>query len=257
MVRLSIFNEKGGVGKTTLTALMASFLAYSKGKKVCVLDFDHPSYHLMNLRRSELEIAKDPRSPLASWLQSHPVGVEPYDIFSFPPGPGGKYSPFDIFTSLDNVFADDYDYFFFDFPGLFTEGEPVSLLAANGYIDYVAIPIDTDVQSRQSALVVADALTREGIPLCLFWNRVTLTEARGDGERFRRGAAPFYDFGFDVMQEKVRDIRKLSREPSEIAFIRSTLCFPERYVSKWSDSFIPFLEALKCRIDLCDKDSRR
>jgi len=256
MVRVSIYNEKGGVGKTTLTALMASFLAYSKGKKVCVLDFDYPSYHLLNLRRSELEIRKDPRSPLSSWLEANPSSGDPYDIFSFPPGPGGRYSPLDVFTSISNVFSDDYDYFFYDFPGLFTESDPVSFLAANGYIDFLAIPIDTDTQSRQSALVVADAMSRQGIPLSLFWNRVSLTEAKGDGERFRRGAGPFYEYGFDVMDEKVRDIRKISRDPSEIAFIRSTLCFPERYVAKWSSSFIPFLEALKERIDSSCKAAR-
>ena len=34
MVRISIYNEKGGVGKTTMTAMLASYLAYAKGKSV-------------------------------------------------------------------------------------------------------------------------------------------------------------------------------------------------------------------------------
>ena len=109
--------------------------------------------------------------------------------------------------------------------------------------------MDTDTQSRRSALVVADAIQQQGIPLALFWNRVSLWEAKGDGGRFRRGAEPFLSRGMDVMDEMVRDIRKFSRDSSEMAFIRSTLCFPIRYVNKWSPAIIPFLEALKSRID--------
>ena len=51
------------------------------------------------------------------------------------------------------------------------------------------------------------------------------------------------------MEERIRDIRKVSRPPSEMAFIRSTLCFPVRYVNKWSPTIIPFLAALKGRMD--------
>ena len=249
MVRVGLYNEKGGVGKTTLTVMLASFLAYSKGKKVCVIDFDYPSFHLLGLRLAEEERLSDPHSPISVWLQSNPSQGEPYDIFSCPPGAGGKYSGREVLMYLQDVFREGYDYIFYDFPGLFTEDAPVGLIAANGYLDFVAIPIDTDVQSRQSALVVADAMSRQGIPLTLFWNRVSLSEARGDGERFRRGAIPFYERGFDVMEEKIRDVRKISRESSEIAFMRSTLCFPERYVSRWSSSIIPFLVSLQGRID--------
>ena len=101
--------------------------------------------------------------------------------------------------------------------------------------------------------VVADALHRQGIPVSLFWNRVSLSEAKGDGARFRRGAEPFTERGLDVMEERIRDIRKVSRPPSEMAFIRSTFCFPERYVNQWSPAIIPFLEALQRRIDQSQK----
>ena len=249
MVRLSIYNEKGGVGKTTITAMLASYLAYAHGKSVCVLDFDYPSYHFMELRQAEMRIADDPKSPLSWWLRNNPSQAEPFDIFSFPAGKDGLYHAGDVFRYLKNLLSDGYDYVFFDFPGRFAPGEPVSFLAANGHLDFVAIPMDTDTQSRRSALVVDDAIQQQGIPLALFWNRVSLWEAKGDGGRFRRGAEPFLSRGMDVMDEMVRDIRKFSRDSSEMAFIRSTLCFPIRYVNKWSPAIIPFLEALKSRID--------
>lgn len=249
MVRLSIYNEKGGVGKTTITAMLASYLSYVHGKSVCVLDFDYPSYHFMELRQSELRIAENPKSPLAIWLRNNPSQGNPFNIVRFPIGDGGVYRPGEVFLHLRRILSAGHDYVFFDFPGRFAPGEPVSFLAANGFLDFVAIPMDTDSQSRRSALVVADAIQKAGIPLTLFWNRVSLYEAKGNGGRFRRGAEPFLSRGMDVMQESVRDIRIISRDPSELAFVRSTLCFPERYVNMRSESIVPFLEAIKRRID--------
>ena len=237
MVRISIYNEKGGVGKTTMTAMLASYLAYAKGKSVCVLDFDYPSYHYLELRRSELSILNDPRSPLSIYMRVSPPAGDPYDIFSIPPGPGGIYRAKEVFDYLPSILSE----------------EAVSFIAANGYLDFMAIPMDTDKQSRRSALVVADAVANEGIPLALFWNRVTIWEAKGNGTRFERGAAPFRERGFEVMDEMVRDLRKFSRESSEMAFIRSTFCFPERYVNQWSPAIIPFLDALQRRIDQSQK----
>lgn len=72
MVRVTIYNEKGGVGKTTITALLASYLAYAKGKRVCILDFDYPSYHFMEMRRSELSILKNP-----PWSRASPRSLRP------------------------------------------------------------------------------------------------------------------------------------------------------------------------------------
>ena len=249
MVRVSIYNEKGGVGKTTVTVLLASYLSYVHGRGVCVLDFDYPAFHLRQLRMAEQEILRDPRSPLALWMKGNPPSGEPYDVFCLPPGPGGVWLHEELFPYLENIFAQGYDYVLYDFPGRFAPEEPVSLVAANGYLDFVAIPMDTDAQSRRSALVVADALRRAEVPVCLFWNRVSLAESKGDGSRFRRGAAPFLERGFEVMDESLRDIRKISRDGTEMAFIRSTLCFPGRYVNMWNPAIIPFLEALKGRID--------
>lgn len=251
MKRVTIYNEKGGVGKTTVTSLLAAWLAYGCGRRVCVLDFDYPSFHLMDLRSRERTILRDPRSPLAVWLSAHPAG-EPYDLFRVVPGSGGVYTPGEVFPLLKNLFSTPYDYVLYDFPGRFTPEEPVAFMAANGFVDFLGVPMDTDTQSRRSALVVADAFQRHGIPLALFWNRVTLCESKGDGKRFERGAVPFRERGMEVMDEAVRDIRKLSRDSSEMTFVRSTLCFPDRYVNLRSPGIIPFLEALKARIDRSD-----
>lgn len=248
MVRLSIYNEKGGVGKTTMSYLLAGYLAYVRGKSVCVLDFDAPSFHFHAIRREEEQILQNPRSQLALWMKNNPPQYEPYAILKIPTNLSGFYTPEDVFPFVKSL--SDYDYIIYDFPGRFTEDEPVAFLAANGLLDFVAIPTDTDSQSRKSALVVADAMKRQGVPCVVYWNRVSVYEARGNGARFDRGSEPFRKLGVPVMEESVREVRKLSRDASELQFIRSTMCFPVKYVNYWSPSLIPFLEALVERIEL-------
>ena len=248
MVRISIYNEKGGVGKTTMSYLLANYLAYAKGRSVCVLDFDAPSFHFNALRMEEQIILKNPGSQLAIWMRNNPSPVEPYDILKMPTNTSGFYTPEDVFPFIKSI--TDYDYVICDFPGRFTEDEPVAFLAANGLLDFVAIPTDTDSQSRKSALIVADAMKRQGVPCAVYWNRVSVYEAHGNGQRFVKGSEPFRKIGVPVMAESVREIKKLSRDASEMLFVRSTMCFPIKYINHWSPSLIPFLEALVTRIDL-------
>lgn len=39
---ISVCNQKGGVGKTTYTVLLASVLHYKMGKNVLIIDGDYP-----------------------------------------------------------------------------------------------------------------------------------------------------------------------------------------------------------------------
>ena len=77
--------------------------------------------------------------------------------------------------------------------------------------------------ARADTLVVADAIQTAGIPLSLFWNRVSAPESKGNGVRFRRGAEPFVSRGMDVMDEAVRDVRIISRDSSVLSYPSGTL----------------------------------
>ena len=242
MKRVSIFSPKGGSGKTTMTVLLSSWLSYHEGAKVCVMDFDSPMHHLRSLRESDLSLAGDPSSQLSARLREGSA-PEPYDILTV------KAAEKEVLDTVDRLSTCSLDYLLYDLPPGMGPEDPVTTLVTEGYIDFVAIPVDTDPLSVRSALVLADALRRCAVPEVLFWNRVSTTEASTDCKRLSLGAEPFTSRGFTLMDENVRELRTLSRDCSEMGFIRSTLCFPERHITPRCPSLLPFLECLRRHID--------
>jgi len=57
-VLVAMSNQKGGVGKSSLTVFLASYLHSVKDKNVAVLDCDSPQHCLCNLREREKEVLK-------------------------------------------------------------------------------------------------------------------------------------------------------------------------------------------------------
>ncbi|CAI9429288.1 hypothetical protein MSHRCOH1_03670 [Candidatus Ornithobacterium hominis] len=53
---VSFATQKGGVGKTSFTILVASLLHYRMGYNVVVFDCDYPQYSISNLREQDLKI---------------------------------------------------------------------------------------------------------------------------------------------------------------------------------------------------------
>ena len=58
--------QKGGVGKTTFTVLVASYLYYLKGYNVAVVDCDYPQHSISAMRKREdrksVRVGKECRS---------------------------------------------------------------------------------------------------------------------------------------------------------------------------------------------------
>ena len=52
-VFIALSNQKGGVGKSTLTVLLASYFHYVKGRQVAVVDCDYPQHSIQALRTRE------------------------------------------------------------------------------------------------------------------------------------------------------------------------------------------------------------
>ena len=52
-LKVSIYAQKGGVGKSTMTILLASVLHYRLGYNILVLDCDFPQYSLIGIRERD------------------------------------------------------------------------------------------------------------------------------------------------------------------------------------------------------------
>lgn len=54
-VSIAVCNQKGGVGKSTFTVLLASYLHYTVGYDMLVVDCDYPQWSIHAQRERELE----------------------------------------------------------------------------------------------------------------------------------------------------------------------------------------------------------
>ena len=54
-VFIALSNQKGGVGKSTLTVLLASYFHYVKGRQVAVVDCDYPQFSIQALRTRDTQ----------------------------------------------------------------------------------------------------------------------------------------------------------------------------------------------------------
>ncbi len=238
MRTITFFNEKGGTGKTTFTVMMASWLAYAQGCPVAVYDCDYPSYHLWNMRRWEVGyVQSEPLSPVARMA----AVSRPYPVARAL----GRdtFTPAELEAVASGVRAARGDgYMLLDFPGRFLPNDPVTYLARQRLLDLIVFPIDTDVQSRSSALEVASRLRRlnPGQAMAAVWNREAPAERRGRRDWYTGPTAAMEAAGIPVFGTRMRDVLIARRAPSTFGFIRSTLCWPSQNVAK----ACPYVEAL-------------
>ena len=57
-VNISICNQKGGIGKSTFTVLLASYLHYTLGHDILVVDCDYPQWSIHAQRERELAVVE-------------------------------------------------------------------------------------------------------------------------------------------------------------------------------------------------------
>lgn len=69
--------QKGGIGKSTITALVANYIHNVKGFNVAVIDCDEPQHNIADLRDEEMELSRTvlisrhkPVSTSRSWARN-------------------------------------------------------------------------------------------------------------------------------------------------------------------------------------------
>ena len=66
---VALSNQKGGVGKSTLTILLASYFHYRKGRNVLVVDCDYPQHSIRDIREWDIKTVEKNEKLLGNLLE--------------------------------------------------------------------------------------------------------------------------------------------------------------------------------------------
>ena len=226
-VFIAFSSQKGGVGKSTFTTLVASTMHYRLGYNVVVFDADFPQHSLMKMKARDLTmIMENEALKKQAYKQFTTINKKAYPIM--------QCKADSVLEEASQFIKDSsipIDVVFFDLPG--TVNTPGILNALAG-MHHVFTPITADRLVMESTLIftqlLQDVIKKKGKTsietINLFWNQV-------DG----RESTPLYEvynqlieqLGLSLMQHKIKSstrFRKESEVDSKTVF-RSTLIPPD------------------------------
>ena len=225
-------SQKGGVGKSTFTTLVASTMHYRLGYNVADFDADFPQHSLMKMKTRDLAMVMENEAlKKLAYKQFTTINKKAYPIMQHKAD-----SVLDAAHEFVNTSPVPLDVLFFDLPG--TVNTPGILKALAG-MHHIFTPITADRVVMESTLIftqlLQDVIMKKGETsietINLFWNQV-------DG----RESTPLYDvynqligqLGLSLMQSQIKNstrFRKESEADSKTVF-RSTVMPPDERLMK-------------------------
>lgn len=220
---IAFSTQKGGMGKTTLTVLAASYLHYVKGYNVAVVDCDYPQHSIFEMRKRDVEQVMN---------DSHYKRMA-HTLFT---NLQKKAYPVEESTAVDAVKVAEQlqkehepDFIFFDLPGTLNSAGVVKTLAS---MDYIFAPVSADRVVMESTLQFALSLNDNLIVpgksnikgMHLIWNMV---DGREKSELYTAYEKVIAELGLQVLKTFLPDSKRFRRELTEghKPVFRSTL-FP-------------------------------
>ena len=220
---IAFSTQKGGVGKSTFTTLIASILHYRMNFQVAVFDCDFPQYSLVQMRERDLKIVMQNEAlKKMAHKQFTTINKKAYPVF--------QSKADQVLEDMDNYIADAEpvpDVIFLDLPG--TVNTP-GILKTLMSVHYIFSPITADRVVLESTLSFTDVLThvlmkenQTGIRgIHLFWNQV---DGRERTPLYKNYSTVISDLGLQLMETTVTDSKRFRKESEAIAktVFRSTL----------------------------------
>ena len=217
--------QKGGVGKTTFTVLVASYLYYLKGYNVAVVDCDYPQHSISAMRKRDAELVNgDDYYKQLAFHQFKALGKKAYPVLCS--------SPDEAIKTADEYLASagmDYDVVFFDLPGTVNSEGVINSLSG---VDYIFTPIAADKVVLESSLSFAVAINKLLVRneacrlagLYLFWNMV---DGREKTDLYTVYDNTIRELELPLMKTFIPDTKRYKKElvTDKKAVFRSTL-FP-------------------------------
>lgn len=245
---IAFASQKGGVGKSTFTAIVASVLHFRMGYNVAVFDCDYPQYSLMQMRERDLQsnMHNEIFKKLA-YRQFSTINKKAYPIMQC--RADEALSEAERFIESSSI---TIDIIFFDLPGTVNTSGLLNTLAG---IQHIFSPITADRLVMESTLrftdVMANVLMKKGSTsietIQLFWNQVDRREKSPLYESYEKVIT---DLGLHLMDSRITDSKRFRKESEAVAktIFRSTLLPPDEKLMKSChlDLFIDeFLRTIK------------
>jgi len=134
-------NQKGGVGKSTLTSLIANYLHLKTNYRVCVIDADNNQRTLEEVRKRDIELLGMDESIL-------------YDLLSV----DSNNVPSVIEEMLSYPDEDQYDYIFIDLPGNILQK---GVFQTYFFVEFCFLPTDVTFADISSLSKFIDIYNKE------------------------------------------------------------------------------------------------
>lgn len=220
---IAFSTQKGGVGKSTLTSLLASILHYRLGYQVAVFDCDFPQYSLLQMRERDLKMVmqNDIFKKLAH-KQFTTINKKAYPIFQSKTDQ--VLEELEAYVQNSEIMP---DVIFLDLPGTVNTA---GILKTLTNVHYIFSPITADRVVLESTLsfthVLTNVLMKENQTkirsIHLFWNQV---DKREKTSLYTDYSKVVTDLGLDLMEATIADSKRFRKEGEADAktVFRSTL----------------------------------
>lgn len=231
-LKISFSTPKGGVGKSTMTVLLASVLHYRLGFNVLVMDCDFPQHSLANMRERDLKtIMQNDYHKRAAMKLYQSLNKKAYPVISCKAEDA-------LSKALEYIEQStiEPDVIFFDLPGT---ANTKGVLTTLRTMDFVFSPITADRLVMESTLSFTKAFI--GLPatdelnkeqkMWLFWNQVDGREKTGIYEVYQ---SVISGLDLSVMSSRIMDSKRFRKETDDTpnSVFRSSLLPAEPLLMK-------------------------
>ena len=231
---VAIASQKGGVGKSVFTVLLASVLHYRKGMRVAVVDCDSPQHSIALMRERDMEgVMKNDDLKVNLYRQYERIRKPAYPVIKSDPEKAME----DLRRYMDEK-GETFDIVLFDLPGTLCSEGVVHTVSA---MDYIFVPLKADNIVMQSSLQFAKVLEEELIAkgncnlkgIRLFWNMV---DRRGRKDLYDAWNRVIHRMGLRLLSSHIPNTLRYNREADTVCkgVFRSTLFPPDPRQEKGS-----------------------
>jgi len=231
-LKISFSTQKGGVGKSTITTLLASLLHYRLGYNVLVIDCDFPQHSLTKMRERDLKtIMQNEYHKKLALKQFTTINKKAYPIIKCK-----AEEALDKALEYTQQSSVHWNIILFDLPGTANTKGVLTTLKA---MDFIFSPITADRLVVESTLGFAKAFlelpetenSNKDQVLTLFWNQVDGRERTILYEAYQQVIG---ELGLSIMDTRIMDSKRFRKESDDTStyVFRSSLLATEPKLMK-------------------------